>query len=420
MRIGIFTESYPPLVNGVSTSVLMLKRALEKKGNIVYIVTVSNESLKYQYDENEKVLRLPSLSLHVYDYRFTSVYPVKAINKIKKMNLDVIHTNVEFTIGMFARIVSKQLGIPLVHTYHTMWEDYTHYVTKGNKMLDKPAKEVVKYLSVFWGDTTATELIVPTKKIYNLFRDKYRVSKNIHIVPTGIEVESFYKENFETYNLNKYRKSVGITKKDFVIITVSRIAKEKSIDRLIINHKKIIENNPNIKLLIVGDGPDMKKLVDLSNDLNLGNNVIFVGKVPLDEVKNYYQIGDIFVTASTTETQGLTVVEAMASSLPVVAVNDESFNNVIVDGLNGYLFEDDNEYVEKILKIYNDKKLCISLSKQSRILSEGYSSKYFAERILDVYNIAIKDYNDKNRMFINKIKNSIRKRKFKNEKSSSS
>ena len=107
MRIGIFTESYPPLVNGVSTSILMLQRALERQGHEVFIITVGEDKLKYTLENDGKILRLPSINIaHLYDYKMTSVYPIKAINIIKKMNLDVIHTNVEFTIGMFARVVS--------------------------------------------------------------------------------------------------------------------------------------------------------------------------------------------------------------------------------------------------------------------------------------------------------------------------
>lgn len=411
MRIGIFTESYPPFVNGVSTSILMLQEALEKKGHTVFIITVNKEKLKYEYEDNNKVLRLPSLSLHCYDYRFTSVYPIKAIKKIKEMNLDIIHTHVELTVGMFARIVSTQLGIPLVHTYHTMWEDYTHYITHGNKYLDKPSKELVKYLSIFWGDKTATELIVPTKKIYDLFKDKYKVTKNIHIIPTGIDTERFYNEAFDKKEILDLKKQLNIKKNDFVIITVSRLAKEKSVDRLIENHKKIIESHPNIKLLIVGDGPDISILKELVKKLNLEKNVIFTGKVPLDKVQYYYQVANLFVTASITETQGLTVVEAMASSLPIVAVNDESFTLSVINDLNGYLFNTDKEYIEDILKIYNDKKLYEKFSKQSRIQSESQSSKYFADRVLDVYTIAIKNYNKHNRKISNKIKRVIEKGK---------
>ena len=414
MRIGIFTESYPPLVNGVSTSILNLQRALERQGHEVFIITVSDEKLKYIIEEDGKILRLPSVQLaNCYDYKVTSVYPIKAINMIKKMNLDVIHSNVEFTIGIFARIVSEQLSIPLVHTYHTNWEDYTHYVTKNKKILDDICKKIIKYLSIFFEDKTVTELIVPSNKIYNLFKDKYEFTKNIHIVPTGIETDKFYKENFDQKDINNLRKEFNIRKKDFVIMTVSRLAKEKSVDRLIINHKELLENNSNFKLLIVGDGPDTKKLKALVSDLKLEKNVIFTGKVPLDKVPMYYQLGNIFVTASTTETQGLTVLEAMSASLPIVAVKDDSFTNSVLNDFNGYLFETDEEYIDYILKLYSNKDLYNRLSKQSRIFSDDFSSEYFAIKVLKVYNTAIENYKKNNKKIINKIKKVINKRKYK-------
>ncbi len=414
MRIGIFTESYPPLVNGVSTSILMLQRALEKEGHEVFIVTVGTDKLKYSIENNGKILRLPSINIaHLYDYKITSIYPIKAINLIKKMNLDVIHTNIEFTIGMFARVVSVKLGIPLVHTYHTKWEDYTHYITKNNWVLDKISKEAVKYLSVFFGDTTATELIVPTKKIYDLFKDKYKVKKNIHIVPTGIETDKFYKENFNQKDINKLKKELGIKRKDYVILTISRIAKEKSIDRLMINQKKLLEKYPNLKLLIVGDGPDLDKLKEFAKELGIDKTTIFPGKIPLKNIPIYYQLGDIFVTASTTETQGLTVIEAMSSSLPVVAVEDESFKNSVVDNLNGFKFNTDEEYISYISKIYEDKELYERLSNQARILSDDFSSDYFAKKVLKVYETAIKNYNEKNKKITTKVKNFFTKKKYK-------
>ena len=414
MRIGIFTESYPPLVNGVSTSILMLQHALEKEGHDVYIVTVGNDKLKYSIENDGKILRLPSINIaHLYDYKITSVYPIKAINIIKKMNLDVIHTNVEFTIGMFARVVSVKLGIPLVHTYYTKWEDYTHYITKNNKVLDKISKEAVKYLSVFFGDTTTTELIVPTEKIYNLFKDKYKVKKNIHIVPTGIETNKFYKENFSSKDISKLKKELNIKKKDFVILTVSRIAQEKSIDRLMNNQKKLLEKYPDFKLLIVGDGPDLDKLKELAKKLKIDDKTIFTGKIPLKDIPIYYQLGDIFVTASTTETQGLTVLEAMSASLPVVAVDDESFRNSVIDDLNGFKFNSDEEYIKEVSNIYEDKKLYNRLSNEARILSDNFSSDFFGKRVLKVYETAIKNYSEHNKKIINKIKKFFSKRKYK-------
>ena len=413
MRVGIFTESYPPLINGVSTSILMLQNALEKLGHEVFIVTVSDEKMKYVLENDGKILRLPSMQLaNCYDYKVTSVYPIKAINIIKKMNLDVIHSNVEFTIGIFARIVSSQLSIPLVHTYHTNWEDYTHYITKNRKILDEICKRSIKYLSVFFEDKTVTELIVPSNKIYNLFKDKYKFTKNIHIVPTGIETQKFYKESFNIKEVNSLKRKLGIKRKDFVILTISRLAKEKSVDQIILNHQKLVSKISNLKLLIVGDGPDTSKLKDLVKKLGIENNVIFSGKVNFEQIPIYYQLGDIFVSASHTETQGLTVLEAISASLPVVAINDPSFVNSVINDLNGYLYNTNEEYVNYIEKIYSDNNLYNRLSNQSRILSNDFSSEYFAQKVLKVYETAIKNYKN-NYKIINKIKDAISKRKYK-------
>lgn len=414
MRVGIFTESYPPLVNGVSTSILMLEHALTKLGHEVFIITVSDNKKDYVLENNGHILRLPSVNLaNCYDYKMTSVYPIKAVNMIKKMNLDVIHSNVEFTVGIFARVVSEQLSIPLVHTYHTNWEDYTHYITKNKKILDDICKKLLKYLVVFFEDKTVTELIVPSNKIYNLFKDKYKFTKNIHIIQTGIETSKFYKENFNQKDINSLKKKLGIKKKDFVVMTVSRLAKEKSVDRIINNHKELVKKYSNMKLLIVGDGPDIDKLKDEAKSLGVSDSVIFTGKVPLSDIPIYYQLGNVFVTASKSETQGLTVVEAISSSLPVVAVKDDSFVNSVIEGFNGFVFTDDEKYINSISKLYEDKDLYNRLSNQSRLLSEDFSSEYFALKVLKVYETAIENYKKDNKKIINKIKNNIASRKYK-------
>lgn len=414
MRVGIFTESYPPLVNGVSTSILMLEHALTKLGHEVFIITVSDNKKDYVLENNGHILRLPSVNLaNCYDYKMTSVYPIKAVNMIKKMNLDVIHSNVEFTVGIFARVVSEQLSIPLVHTYHTNWEDYTHYITKNKKILDDICKKLLKYLMVFFEDKTVTELIVPSNKIYNLFKDKYKFTKNIHIIQTGIETSKFYKEKFNLKDINSLKKKLGIKKKDFVVMTVSRLAKEKSVDRIINNHKELVKKYSNMKLLIVGDGPDIDKLKDEAKNLGVSDSVIFTGKVPLNDIPIYYQLGNVFVTASKSETQGLTVVEAISSSLPVVAVKDDSFVNSVIEDFNGFVFTDDEKYINSISKLYEDKDLYNRLSNQSRLLSEDFSSEYFALKVLKVYETAIENYKKDNKKIINKIKNNIASRKYK-------
>lgn len=406
MRIGLFTDTYPPYINGVSTSVCMLKHALEKKGHQVFVVTVNNDSLKYKIEDNNTVIRVPGIPIGIYDYRLTGVYPLRAINIIKKWNLDVIHSHTEFGVGTFARIIAKQLNIPLVHTYHTMYEDYVHYITHG--YFDKSSKKIVEYLTLFYCDKTANELIVPTKKTYDLFKDKYEVDKNIHIIPTGIEIERFYKENVDMKRVTKLKKDLLILKDDFVIVFVGRIAEEKNIVFLIEAQKEIVKKHSNVKLIIIGDGPDSDKYKKLTDKYKLNDNIIFTGKVPWEEIPCYYQLADVFATASTTETQGLTVIEAMAGGVPPLCIDDESFRNVVVNDLNGRIFKNKKEYIKDVYELYDDHDKLDNLSKQARLNAERHSSKYYAEGVLDVYEHAIG--NKKESFSIFKIFNKFRRK----------
>ena len=412
MRIGIFTDTYPPYINGVSTSIAMLEKALKRLGHSVYIVTVNPDALAYDFETDENVIRLPGIPTGIYDYRLTGIYPIKAINKIKEWNLDIIHSHTEFGVGTFARIMAKQLDIPIVHTYHTMYEDYVHYITKGH--FDTASKKMVEYLTKFYCDKTVTELIVPTKKTYDLFKKKYEYDRNVHIVPTGIEVDRFYKENNNPKRTDELRKKYGIKKDDFVVMFVGRLASEKSVDFLIENQVKLIEKNKNCKLIIIGSGPDEEEFKSLARSLGLENNVIFTGKVPWEEIHEYYQMASVFVSASHTETQGLTLLEAMAASVPVVALDDEAFRDVIVDELNGFLFKDDKGYIYSLEKLMNDKKLYNRMCRQARINGEAHSSKYYAEKVLDVYYMALEsngsnDESGERRTFTSKLKNVIKK-----------
>lgn len=411
MRIGLFTDTYPPYINGVSTSVLMLKQGLEKLGHEVYVVTVNSENFSYKNDEN--VLMIPGVPIGVLDFRMTSLYPIKAQRIIKSWNLDVIHTHTEFGVGSFARLISKQYNIPLVHTYHTMYEEYIYYITKG--YFDGASKKLVEYLTLFLCDRTVEELIVPTKKTYDLFKEKYRVKRDIHIIPTGIDVTRFYKENIDLKEVDNLKKDLNIKKGDYIILYVGRIAKEKSIDVLINNMKDIVKKIPKAKMIIVGDGPDMKDLVELAHKNKLDNSVTFTGKVPWVEVPKYYQLADVFVTASTTETQGLTVIEAMAASKPVVAIKDESFELVINNEQDGLLFTSDDEYQKLIIKLYKDKDYSKKISRQARITANGYSAEVYAQRVLEVYKQVLnKDINIVKKV-VHKVKHLISEGNHKDE-----
>ena len=387
MRIGIFTETYAPYISGLVTSEIMLKKALEKLGHEVYVVTANLEDFHYRYDEEERVLKIPGIPTGIYDSRLTSIYPVRAVNKIKKWNLDVIHSQTEFGIGTFARLLAKQLNIPLVHTYHTMYEDYVHYITKG--YFNKSSKKIVEYLTLFYCDKTVSELIVPTKKTYDLFKEKYNVDREVHIIPTGIEIERFYDENIDKEKLTIIKKNLNLTDDDFIGIFIGRLGQEKNIVFLLNVVKELKEKLPKFKFLLVGDGPDFDEYKQIIKEYGIEDKVIMTGKVPWEEVPYYYHLADIFLTASHTETQGLTVIEAMASGSVPICIKDESFENAIIDKVDGMLFNTEEECINIITKLYNDRNLLKKLSQQGIKDSDKFSSKYFAESVLKVYQEAI-------------------------------
>lgn len=415
MRIGLFTDTYPPYINGVSTSVLMLKQGLEKLGHKVYVVTINSE--EFSYKEEDNVLRIPGIPSGILDFRVSSLYPIKAKNIIKKWNLDIIHTHTEFSIGSFARLISKQYNIPLVHTYHTMYEEYIYYITKG--YFNSASKKLVEYVTLFLCDKLVEELIVPTKKTYDLFKEKYKVKRDVNIIPTGIDVERFYKENINKNEVEDLRKELNIKNNDFVVLYLGRIAKEKNIEFLINNFKDIVKKIPKAKMVIVGDGPDMNGLLSLCDKLKLNNNVIFTGKVPWKDVPKYYSLANVFVTASTTETQGLTLIEAMAASNVVVTIKDESFELVLTNNENGLFFETEKEYKDIIYNLYKDKDLCKRLTDNARKKANEYSSTSYAKNVLKVYQKVINRDTNMFKKTIKKVKKVISKKGNKNEENNS-
>ncbi len=401
MRIGLFTDTYPPFINGVSTSVLMLKQGLEKLGHEVYVVTVNDES--FSYKEEDGILKIPSFPIGLMNFRQTGIYPIKAFNIIKKWKLDIIHSHTEFSIGTFARLISKQLNIPLVHTYHTMYEEYIYYITKG--YFNSASKKLVEYLTLFLCDKTIDELIVPTEKTKELFKDKYKVKRDVYVIPSGIDTTRFYKENIDKNEIINLKKDLGLKKTDFIVLYVGRIAKEKSIDFLINNFNSVLKRIPKAKMIIVGDGPDIKDLIDLTRKKGLENKIIFTGKAPWTDVPKYYSLCDLFVTASKTETQGLTVIEAMGASKPVVAIRDESFELMITDKKDGLFFDDEKSYVDMIYEVYKNKKLRDEISFNARLTADKYSPYNYAKNVLKVYDKVISKDTNVVKKVVHNVKN---------------
>lgn len=389
MKIGIFTDAYEPHISGVTTSIKMLKTALEKMHHEVYIVTANLDNNKFIYDKKNKIIYLPGIKTGIYETKLTGIYSKKAMKIIKEWNLDVIHSQTEFGVGYFSRIVAKKLSLPIVHTYHTLYEDYVHYVTHGH--FDNFAKKLAIKITKYYCEKRCDELIVPTDKIKDLFINKYNIIKQVNVIPTGIDIDKFkitpsMKKNIQTIK-NKYK----IKDTDFVIGSVGRIAPEKSFDKLLYNIKDMIKVNTNIKVLLVGGGPDLDNLKKLTKKLNLENYVIFTDKIDYDLVPTYFNIFNVVVSFSKTETQGLTIIEGLAASKPTLCIEDDSFKAMIEPNYNGYLFKNDTEFKDYIFKLMNDQKLYKDMSTNARNSTYKYSKEVFAADILKVYHKAIEN-----------------------------
>lgn len=388
MKVAIFTDAYEPHTSGVTTSTNMLKRSLEEMHHEVYIVTANLLNNKFKYDKDNRIIYIPGIKLNIYNFKLANFNSKKALKIIKTWNIDIIHSQTEFSIGFFSRIVAKKLNIPVVHTYHTLYEDYTYYVTHGH--FDNAAKKLVIKMTKYYCDKKCDELIVPTLKIKDLFINKYNINRNINVIPTGIDTNKFVLNPEMAKNISKLKKKYKIKEDDFLIGSVGRIAKEKSFDILINTFKEIVLMDKSIKLMILGDGPELTSLKELTKKLNIEKNVIFTGLVNYELIPTYYNLFNIMTSFSKTETQGLTIIEALAASTPVVCVNDTSFREMVENKYNGYLFNRNSEFINIILKLKENEKLYQEMKINARNSIHKYSKEVFASDVLKTYSKAIK------------------------------
>jgi len=379
MKIGIFSDTYFPQLNGVATSIRTLATALEARGHNVYIFTPSDPRCYEGYDTLH-VHRLPSIPVRfVRDYRAGYVFSPFLAKKIIDLNLDIIHTQTEFCLGALGRFISTTQGIPLIHTYHTMYEDYVHYIGGGHII----SKEMARDFSGIYCNS-ATAVIAPTRKTEQLLKS-YGVTKPISVIPTGINTSNFRKDKFSPEEILELRATLGLEADTPVIISIGRIAKEKSIDVVIAALPKLIEKLPNLKMVIVGEGNEIENLGKFAESIGVGDHVMFTGGKPWDEIGKYYQLGNVFCSASVSETQGLTFAEAMAAGVPVVAKKDECIENIITDNATGMLFESDEELPDLLYRVLTDKHLSARLSRASVEAMEALSVEAFADSVENLY-----------------------------------
>ncbi len=379
MNIGIFSDTYFPQLNGVATSIRTLATVLENRGHNVYIFTPSDPRCHEGYD-TLNVIRVPSVPVHfVRDYRAGYVFSPFLAKKIAELELDIIHTQTEFCLGVLGRFISTTQGIPLVHTYHTMYEDYVHYIGGGRIISKEMARD---FSSIYCNSSTA--VIAPTRKTEQLLKS-YGVTKPISIIPTGINTSNFRKDKFKPEEILELRQSLGLAADTPVIVSIGRIAKEKSIDVVIGALPKLIEKLPELKMVIVGEGNEIENLSKFADSIGVGSHVMFLGGRPWEEIGKYYQLGNVFCSASVSETQGLTFAEAMAAGVPVVAKRDECIENIIDDNVTGMLFDDNEDLPDLLYRILTDKDLSERLSTASVKAMESLSVETFADSVEHLY-----------------------------------
>lgn len=391
MNIALFSDTYPPEINGVATSTYNLRKTLIDHGHSVLVVTTNPFGQELSYEDG--VIRLPGLKLKkLYGYRASSFYSSKAMAIIASFRPDVVHVQHDAGVSIFGQLSASKLHIGSVYTFHTLYEDYAYYFTKGH--FDRFARQIIRFY--FRGKQMIyDEFIAPSLKTKDYLRS-IGLDATISVIPTGIEFDRFDVSREDKFETKRLKKKLGIADDEFVLLSLGRIAKEKSIDVVISGYARFLKQykgERKSRLVITGWGPAEDELKELADSLGIADHVTFTGKVSPDKTQMYYHLGDAFVSASLTETQGLTFMEAMASSLPVLARYDDNLSGTIEDGKTGFFFLSEEDVCAKL-------KLIMDLSAESRrrIISDAFSSiapysmEKFYENVYKVYSRVYKKH----------------------------
>ena len=389
MRIVIFTDAYPPYINGVATSCFNLVQVLKKNGHDVLVIAPQAEDGPTKRVGDVIYMKGRPLK-KMYGYRMTALWSGPVFKSVRAFKPDIIHIQTDFTIGQFARLVIRKMKhVPTVYTYHTAYEDYTYYAVKG--MLDRVAKRFVRSYAKN-AAKTMTEYITPSEKT-KLYMRSCSSDAYINVIPTGLDFSIFKKENVDYSKIEEFKKAHGVDKDTKIFLILGRVAQEKSMDVSIRGYSAFRKAHPEIKskMFVVGDGPQKEELMNLSKSLGEEDYIEFLGSKPAAEVPFFYHLADIYTSASTTETQGLTFMEAMASGTPVLARFDTQLESVIIDNETGYFFTDIDSFVLKAYRILTSSKEELDqLINKAYKEVDAYSIDKFYENIIRVYQSAIR------------------------------
>ncbi|MBQ8592387.1 MAG: glycosyltransferase family 4 protein [Lachnospiraceae bacterium] len=377
MKILITTDLFTTSTNGVVTSVRNLRDELKNRGHDVRILTLSGDRDSYQ-DGDVYYVKSISIGSIYPDVRMPISYRNDLIRELIEWKPDVIHSQCEFFSFQFARRIAKLTGAPLIHTYHTLYEQYITYVLPserfGNHMVRQLSRARLKSVKT---------IIAPTSKVEGALRG-YGLDNEIQVVPSGIALEQHHCRLSEEERREK-RQLLEIPEDHQVLLNLGRLGTEKNLEELLEFFSVALLHNQKLTFLIVGDGPDKDNLEHMAGNLGIGAHVIFAGMVEPSEVQEYYQLADVFVSASTSETQGLTYIEAAANGLPLLCRKDDCLTDVIQEGVNGYEYTSVEEFLNKLKLILENAEWRTSAGKHSIKIAETFDKSHFADTIEAIY-----------------------------------
>lgn len=376
MKILITTDWYEPVINGVVTSVVNLSNELKKRGHEVKILTLSRNH--HTYTDGDVIYAASIGAGKIYPEARLKMPVIKAvIDKIIEWKPDVIHSQCEFSTFFMAKKIADETNAPIVHTYHTVYGDYTHYFSPNATWGRKVVQKLTRMLSA-----RVDAMIAPSRKIEDVL-EKYNVLCPVEVIPSGIDTDKFGKY-IGTDSRYRIRQQYGLSKDQTVLLYVGRLAKEKNTLEILRCQKRV--SRYGTALMIIGDGPYRAEIEEQVKELGISDSVIFTGMIEPDKVAEYYQAGDFFVSASTSETQGLTYVEALAAGIPLLCREDPCLIDVVDSGKNGWEFTDEEAFENALVKWLDMSAASRQQLRRNAVQSaDKFSTRTFVDRVEKLY-----------------------------------
>ena len=382
MKILIATDFYIHNLGGVTTSVLALCAGLRVQGHEVKILTLSDRHVSFRVGD-EYCIR----SFKAYyspGVRFTVDFNDPLLKELEQWRPDIVHVHSEGTALTMAIRIARHCDVPLIMTAHINYAQFTF-----GKLKDLgPIKAFMTFVGGIVYKPAEKIVVLSQKALSFPFLSKF--SDRLIVVPNGIEINK-YQKKLTAEEKYEMRKQLGINDDEKILVTVTRLSKEKNIEELIDYFPALLEKAPDIKLLIVGDGPDRKHLEKLTGKHHLDEKVVFVGRQSAKDVWRYYDLADIFVSASIAEVHSMSYLEALALGLPFLCRADEALGDVVDHNYNGLIYFSREEFVEFACRMLKDDELRKKMGHKSLEKSKEFSAEHFALNIIRLYEEVIEE-----------------------------